>query len=113
MGAFTREVVLATPGSVSILTPLTDWLSPERGAYDTLLFWAVFANGFGRLVVETSEDGVNADAQEFHTAPATFTELQASVTIRDSPRRYYRMQAYSQNGLPQVVSFGIVGASKV
>lgn len=112
MGAFNRAVVLQTSATVSILTPLTGWLEPERGAYDALLFWCVFSNGFGRLVVETSEDGVSTDAQEFHTAAATFTELQASVVIRDSPRRYFRVQAYSQNGLSQAVSFGISGASR-
>lgn len=112
MGVFTREIIPATPASISILTPLTAWLAPERGSYDALLFWCVFSTGFGRLVVETSEDGINADAQEFHTSAATFTELQCSVVLRDSARRYYRMLAYSQNGSSQTVSFGLVGASK-
>ena len=112
MGVFTRGVVLTTQGSVSVLTPLTGWLEPERGTWDVLVFWCAFETPHGRLVVETSEDGVHVDAQEFHTVAATFTELQCSVVLRDSPRRFYRMQAYSQNTAVQTVSFGVVGAQR-
>lgn len=112
MAILTAEIVLPTPATISVLTPLTQWLQPERGAWDTLLFWCVFASHQGRLVVETSENGVDVDAQEYHVVAATSSELQTSVTLQNSVRKYFRMQAFSQIGVTQLVQFGIVGASK-
>lgn len=112
MAVLTAEIVLPTPATISVLTPLTQWLQPERAAWETLMFWCVFANQQGRLVVETSEDGINVDAQEYHVVAATASELQTSVTLKGSVRKYFRMQAFSQFGSTQLVSFGIVSASQ-
>lgn len=112
MAILTAEIVLPTPATISFLTPLTQWLQPERGAWDTLMFWCIFTSSQGRLVLETSEDGINVDAQEYHVVAATSTELQTSVTLQSSVRKYFRMQAFSQLGATQLVSFGVVGASK-
>lgn len=112
MAILTAEIVLPTPATITFLTPLTQWLQPERAAWETLLFWCVFTSSQGRLVVETSENGVDVDAQEYHLVAATSTELQTSVTLTGSVRKYFRMQAFSQLGATQLVSFGIVGASK-
>lgn len=111
MPVATIDIVPSTELSVSTLTPLTPWLLPERGAWDVILFWAVFQSAQGRLVVETSEDGIAVDAQKYIILQPTSTELQVSHEMT-GVRKYYRLQAFSQFATVTVVKYGIAAIAK-
>lgn len=111
MAVVTIDIVPSSELSVSTLTPLTPWMLPERGAWDTLLFWAIFQSPQGRLVVETSEDGIAVDAQRYVILQPTSTELQVSHEM-SSVRKYYRLQAFSQFASVVLVKYGIAAVSR-